>query len=158
MQIKLDTSALGDSKWYEYAIRFFFGGAVSVVAGLLAKKYGPAIGGLFLAFPAIFPATATLAEKHEREKKERIGLHGEKRGRDAAALEALGAALGSLGLLAFAAAVWLPLPRHSAWLVLVGAAVLWFATSCCLWLLRKYRHKVFGVRSHTNRARRPLYP
>ena len=28
---------------------------------------------LFLAFPAIFPASATLIEKHEKEKKEREG-------------------------------------------------------------------------------------
>jgi hypothetical protein len=40
------------------------GGVVTVVAGLLAKHYGPVFGGLFLAFPAIFPASATLVDKH----------------------------------------------------------------------------------------------
>jgi hypothetical protein len=30
---------------------------------------GPRVGGLFLAFPAIFPASATLVEKHEKQKK-----------------------------------------------------------------------------------------
>jgi hypothetical protein len=30
--------------------------------GLLAKKFGSTVGGLFLAFPAIFPASATLIE------------------------------------------------------------------------------------------------
>ena len=34
-----------------------------------AKRYGPGVAGLFLAFPAIFPAGATLIEKHEKEKK-----------------------------------------------------------------------------------------
>ena len=61
-------------------VRFVFGGAITVGAGLLARKFGPAVGGLFLAFPAIFPASATLIEKHEREKKERKGSTGERRG------------------------------------------------------------------------------
>jgi hypothetical protein len=34
----------------------------------------PVVGGLFLAFPAIFPASATLIEKHVRERKEKAGL------------------------------------------------------------------------------------
>ena len=39
--------------------------------GLVANVWGPAWGGLFLAFPAIFCASATLIEKHEREEKEK---------------------------------------------------------------------------------------
>ncbi len=54
----------------DYAIRFLFGGLITVAAGIIAKRFGPGIGGLFLAFPAIFPASATLIEKHEKEKKE----------------------------------------------------------------------------------------
>jgi len=49
---------------------------VTAVAGIIANKFGPAIGGLFLAFPAIFPASATLIEKHEKEKKEKQGFEG----------------------------------------------------------------------------------
>lgn len=64
MLIKFKTSALRRTRWYEYALRFFFGGAVTVGAGLIAKFYGPVFGGLFLAFPAIFPASATLVQKH----------------------------------------------------------------------------------------------
>jgi hypothetical protein len=45
---------------------------------------------------------ATLIEKHERQKKEKKGLHGEERGTDAAAIDALGAAMRSVGLVAFA--------------------------------------------------------
>jgi hypothetical protein len=37
--------------------------------------------GLLLAFPAIFPAGATLIEKDEKEKKEKKGLHGTVRGK-----------------------------------------------------------------------------
>jgi hypothetical protein len=46
------------------------------------------IGGLFLAFPAIFPASATLIEKHVRERKEKAGLPGARRGKEAAAFDA----------------------------------------------------------------------
>ena len=88
MTIKFDFSALRRTRWYEYALRFFFGGAVTVVAGMIAKRYGPVFGGLFLAFPAIFPASATLMEKHETEKKRRAGIIDNTRGRKAAALDA----------------------------------------------------------------------
>jgi hypothetical protein len=37
--------------------------------------FGPSIGGLFLAFPAL-PASATLIEKHEKHKKEENGVEG----------------------------------------------------------------------------------
>src|ERR1700736_6579054 len=67
MKISLDLSALGKTKWYEYALRFAFGGSITVAAGLVAKKWGPGVGGLFLVFPAIFPASATLVEKHEKK-------------------------------------------------------------------------------------------
>ena len=52
---------------------------MTVVAGLIAARFGPVIGGLFLAFPAIFPASATLIEKHVRESKEKAGLPGARR-------------------------------------------------------------------------------
>ena len=69
MNVTLDLSALAKMKWYEYVVVFLSGGTITVIAGLLAKEFGPAFGGLFLAFPAIFPASATLIEKHERENK-----------------------------------------------------------------------------------------
>jgi Protein of unknown function (DUF3147) len=68
MQVHLDFSAVGETKWYEYAVRFMFGGLITAIAGVIAKTFGPVVGGLFLAFPAIFPASATLIEKHERRK------------------------------------------------------------------------------------------
>jgi len=64
MRVSLHLLALRQTKWYEYAVRFLFGGTITVLAGLIAKQYGPTLGGLFLAFPAIFPAGATLVEKH----------------------------------------------------------------------------------------------
>src|SRR5712672_3109093 len=123
VRVSLDFSALGRTRWYEYFVRFLFGGTITVIAGLLAKHFGPAFGGLFLAFPAIFPASATLVEKHERERKQRHGLHGEKRGIDVAAGDAAGAARGSVGLSAFATICWWFLPRYSPGLVLAAATL-----------------------------------
>jgi hypothetical protein len=106
MRVHFDISELQDTKWYEYAVRFLFGGAITAITGILASHYGPVFGGLFLAFPAIFPATATLVEKHEQEKKQKAGIANTIRGREAAALDARGAAIGSIGLVGFAITVW----------------------------------------------------
>ena len=74
MRVYFDISDLKDTKWYELAVRFLFGGAITAITGMLANRYGPVFGGLFLAFPALFPASATLLESHEREKKRRAGI------------------------------------------------------------------------------------
>src|SRR5438270_7162735 len=102
MNVSFDLSALKRTKWHDYAMRFLFGGLVTLGAGLIAKEFGPVFGGLFLAFPAIFPASATLLEKHVQKKRERAGILKTQRGRQAAALDSLGAAEGSLALMCFA--------------------------------------------------------
>src|SRR6202035_4619506 len=137
MQIKVDPSVIGQTRWYEYAIRFLFGGLITAVAGIIAKKFGPGIGGLFLAFPAIFPASATLIEKHELEKKRRAGVNGVFRSREVAGVDAAGAAMGSVGLLAFAFTVYKTLPRHPAWQVLSAALLIWMAVSVLVWRIHK---------------------
>jgi hypothetical protein len=76
MVIRVDASAIQRTRWYELGARSALGGLITLGAGLIAKAYGPAIGGLFLAFPAIFPASTTLLAKDEREKKERKGPPG----------------------------------------------------------------------------------
>jgi hypothetical protein len=58
MIVRAKVSALKQGHWYEYLVRFGFGGLATVVAGLVAGTWGPAAGGLFLAFPAIFCASA----------------------------------------------------------------------------------------------------
>src|SRR5467141_3639543 len=129
MQIKVDFSTFGQTKWHDYAVRFLFGGLITAVAGIIAKKFGPGIGGLFLAFPAIFPASATLIEKHEREKKDSLGLKGAARGRIAASIDAAGSSMGSIGLFVFAFAVWQFMLKDSAWIVLGGGTLLWLGAS-----------------------------
>jgi hypothetical protein len=108
---------------------------------VIARKWGPEIGGLFLAFPTIFPASATLIEKHERERKQKGGLHGQARGTDAAAIDALGAAMGSVGLMAFAGICWWLIPKYPAPLALGGATVAWLLVSFSIWIIRQRRRR-----------------
>jgi hypothetical protein len=137
VKVSADFSALKKTKWHDYAVRFLLGGSVTVVAGVLAKYYGPVFGGLFLAFPAIFPASATLVDKHEREKKQRAGIKQTTRGRQVAGVDAAGAALGSLGLATFAYVVWKLLPVWNVAGVFIVAVSAWFCVSVTLWWLRK---------------------
>jgi hypothetical protein len=137
MTVSFNFAALKRTKWYEFAIRFVCGGLITVMAGVVAKHFGPAIGGLFLAFPAIFPASATLVEKHERAKKQKAGIQDTSRGRASAALDARGAALGAFGLAFFAAIVWRSMPWWNSLLVLLLAAAGWLVVSVALWRLRK---------------------
>jgi hypothetical protein len=139
MQIEVNPAAIKQTRWYEYAVRFLFGGIITAAAGLIAKAFGPGLGGLFLAFPAILPASMTLAEKHTRERKEEAGLSGRVRGRNAAALDGAGAALGSFGLMAFALLVWWLVPYYASWLVLTGSALAWLAVSVLVWRARRTR-------------------
>ena len=137
MKIKITTDGLRESEWYEYLVRFVFGGTVTALTGIIAKRFGPEIGGLFLAFPAIFPATATLIEKHEQRKKAEAGLDGTARGRAAAGVDAAGAAMGSIGLGIFAVIVWQGLPKTTAGIVLTIATLAWLVTSVGAWQLRE---------------------
>jgi Protein of unknown function (DUF3147) len=134
--VRIKLSALKQGRWYEYAARFMLGGLATIVAGIVASVWGPEIGGLFLAFPAIFCASATLIEKHEREEKEKKGLEGRQRGKNAAALDAAGAGLGSVALAAFGAVVWVAAAKCVAG-SLVLATLVWLAVAVLLWRLRR---------------------
>lgn len=73
----------------EYAVRFGFGAAISVSAGVLGKAVGARFAGMFLAFPAILPASLTLIQDKEGTRR--------------ADRDAIGAVLGGLALVVFAA-------------------------------------------------------
>jgi hypothetical protein len=137
-QIKLKFGALRRTRWHEYLTRFVLGGLITALTGWLAGRYGPVLGGLFLAFPAIYPSSATLLESHERAKKRNAGIVATIRGRLAAALEARGAVMGGIGLIAFAAVVWQVLPRIGLSATLLLALLTWLAVSSLLWYLRKH--------------------
>jgi uncharacterized membrane protein (GlpM family) len=115
--IRLD--ALRKTRPSEYVARFAFGGGVTVMTGLIAHAWGPAIGGLFLAFPAILPASLTLVASHE--------------GRETAAKEARGAILGAMGLGVFATACALLAVHGPPILTLGVATAAWLVTSTLLW-------------------------
>lgn len=142
MIVKIDAAGLKETTVSEYVIRFAFGGAITAAAGLIGKAWGPAINSLFLAFPAIFPASATLLAKHQEERRQQSGAGPD--GITAAAIDARGAATGSVGLLAFAAICWLLIPRFSPALVLIGATVLWAVVAGSVWLLARRRESGYS--------------
>jgi hypothetical protein len=116
----LELEGLKRPKLWEHALRFVFGGTIAVAAALLAERGGPAAGGLFLAFPAILPASLTLVKKHD--------------GRAQAKDDARGARLGAIALIAFAATT-LTLHSCGALLALAAATAAWFAVATALWFL-----------------------
>jgi hypothetical protein len=134
--IRLSLSSLREGRWYEYLIRFALGGAATAFAGFISSRCGAAVGGLFLALPAIFCASATLIEKHEIRRKREAGLSGERRGQKAAALDAAGAALGALGPLGFAVVfsqtIEVSLPG-----AFFGASLAWLVVSVVAWYVRR---------------------
>lgn len=134
--IRFSPSSLKEGRSYEYLIRFALGGAATVSTGLISSRYGAAAGGLFLALPAIFCASTTLIEKHEIRRKQEAGLAGERRGQMAAALDSAGAALGSLGMLVFAAVFWLTAEK-SALGAFAGASLAWLIVSAAAWYARR---------------------
>jgi Protein of unknown function (DUF3147) len=137
MVVRVQLSALRQTRWYELVLRILFGGVATVLTGLIAKSAGPVVAGLFLAFPAIFPSTATLVEKHTKERRRKAGLDGSLRAADAVAIEARGATLGSAGLVIFALVMWLVLPHAPRVLGFAIAGFAWVALSVTVWQLRR---------------------
>jgi hypothetical protein len=135
--LSLDFRALRSMRWHQYALRFLLGGLVTAAAGLVAQRWGPVPGGLFLAFPAIFPASATLIASREQQKKGAAGLDGRTRGRRAVTLDAAGTTLRACALGAFAVCLWKLLPHQNVAAVLSGAGILWLSLSVSLWWLRR---------------------
>ena len=124
---------LRGTRVHEYAMRFVFGGLVTVGAGLISTRWGPVVGGLFLAFPSILPASLTLVAKHTRLTS-------------AAGADALGAVLGSLGMLGFAVVVWAMADSLPAWLLLALALLVWMLLAAAAWSLFQLWH----LRRHTS--------
>jgi hypothetical protein len=121
MTPEVDIAGLKKSKPWEYGLRFVFGGVITSCAGLVAHAWGPIAGGLFLAFPAILPASLTLVKQHD--------------GRAKAVDDARGGRLGSVGLAAFGAIVAVTATRWPAALTLAAATVAWLFVNIALWFL-----------------------
>ena len=119
MRPSADPKAHLTAKPKDWLIRFAFGGLISIGTALAAKTWGPAVGGLFLGFPAILPATLTLAK--------------ERSGKQQANEDARGGALGALALVAFAAVVAWGMPLLPPVAVLALALGTWVAVGVGLW-------------------------
>jgi hypothetical protein len=127
MKPQLELAALAKSRPWELLVRFAFGGLLTVLAALITDHWGPLVGGLFLAFPAILPASLTLVKQHD--------------GNDKAVDDARGGRLGSLGLMAFAATVWLAAAAWRPAIVLVAATLAWMVVNGTAWVVRYGRQK-----------------
>jgi Protein of unknown function (DUF3147) len=144
--IRFSPSSLKEGRWYEYLIRFALGGAATVFTGLVSSRYGASVGGLFLALPVVFCASVTLIEKHEIRRKREAGVAGERRGQMAAAVDAAGAALGALGMLAFAIVFW-SMVKSSIPAAFIGASFAWLVVSVAAWYVRRKMRSVRRVRT-----------
>jgi hypothetical protein len=71
-------------------IRFAFGFVVSVIAGVVTLAVGDRAGGLFLAFPAILPASLTLIAEKEGDSQAEVDAGGALLGAFALVAQALG--------------------------------------------------------------------
>ena len=114
----LDLAGLSKTSWSDHLVRFVFGGVVTVATGVIASQCGPTVGGLFLAFPAILPASLTLLTEHD--------------GRRQAVHAAAGSRLGAIALIAFAVAVS-RLAERGAVVSLLIATLVWIVLACLLW-------------------------
>lgn len=123
--VGFDLTKLGRSSWKDYAIRFVFGGTITALTGVIAHAWGPTVGGLFLAFPAILPASITLVQDHD--------------GKQQAGVDALGAAFGTIGLIVFGLVIWFAASRGAAWIDLLAASALWLVTSVAIWYVVTHR-------------------
>ena len=150
MRIRVDTGNIRQSHWYGHLLRFGLGGAITALAGLVAKGFGPTAGGFLLAFPAILPAALMLTVRLHNEQVGREA-RGD-RGRRAAVLTAAGAATACPALLSFALVTWRGLGRAPAWLVIGAATIAWTLVAAIAWLLRKRGRRWPGARRYRHPA------
>jgi hypothetical protein len=122
LRVSASPGRLRQTQPRDFIQRFLFGALVTVAAGLIATNYGPVVGGLFLAFPAILPASLTLLTEHAHNTAP-------------AGADAYGSMFGSVGLLVFGAVIWILGTTAPAWLVLSLAMLGWIFTACGTWAL-----------------------
>ena len=115
----IDPGEVGTHRVRDYLIRFCFGAGISLVAGIIGMKFGPVLGGVWLGFPAILPASLTLIEKKE--------------GKEAASVDSIGAILGAIAMIAFAIVVSLAATRWGVVPGLVAALAVWLVVAVGLY-------------------------
>lgn len=118
----IEPRRLKETRIWEHAVRFAFGGLIAVATGLVAYRWGPAVAGLFLAFPSILPASLTLVKRHD--------------GRASACDDARGARIGAAGLAAFAVVIAAGAAHLPATTLLALASLVWLLVGVLLWVVR----------------------
>jgi PncC family amidohydrolase len=125
-----DPSGLGRISPRDLAVRFGFGAAVSVVAGLVGLTLGQRAGGMLLAFPAVLPAALTLIESRE--------------GTSEAISDVRGAVVGAVGMVVFALTVLALAGRIHPSGALGVAVVAWTVTAIGLYFAARWLAVVLG--------------
>lgn len=118
---RVDVRRVRNVKPRDLATRFALGATVSVVAGIISHLAGARIGGVFLAFPAILPASLTIVQ--------------EKEGTRTADRDALGAVLGGSALVVFAAVAESMFRHHNSAAVLALAFAAWLVSSFAFYVV-----------------------
>jgi phosphotransferase system glucose/maltose/N-acetylglucosamine-specific IIC component len=113
--ISVHPDKLHDVRARDLLIRFAFGAATSIVAGIVTLLFGPRAGGVLLAFPALLAASLTLIEEEESPEDARE--------------DARGAVLGAVALTVFAVVVALTVTRVLPGLALLFASLAWLVVA-----------------------------
>lgn len=106
-------------------VRFAAGALTSVAAGVVTLVWGPRVGGVFLAFPAILAASLTLIEEEEAAKDARE--------------DSRGAVAGGLALTTFAAVAYVGFGHVAGAVTLALAGVAWLVVALALYLVIRRR-------------------
>ncbi len=75
-RITIEPSRLRDLDLSALGVRFAFGFLISVIVGAIGMAAGDQVAGLFLAFPAILPASLTLIAREDGEDKAKVDAAG----------------------------------------------------------------------------------
>jgi hypothetical protein len=118
---EVELGKLRKAKPRDYVIRFALGAVISIGAAIASKAVGARFGGIFLAFPAILPASLTLIQEKEGTRR--------------ADRDAVGAVLGGAALIAFAMIAELSLRRIEPYLAVILALLGWIVASVGLYAL-----------------------
>lgn len=136
----LDPGKIRKVAWWEYAERFVLGAPISAVAAIGGHTLGDKVAGALLAFPAVLPASLTLAMKKD--------------GRAAAVEHERGAVFGGGGKLAFALVIALTGKPLGGWAIAAGI-VAWVVVGLGSFLIVHGRRNAATASLETTRTAGP---